>query len=1072
MAKGHEKLRLAAKIGVFAAGLTLALCMPVVAFAANTATFSSAAPKAGSSTTAAKPSVSVIVYDKYGVKGSSSYSMTIDGKTVKPKLTYYSGSGYRKFKLSYAVPSTLSAAKHAVAVRVKDLKAKSSTYTWSFTVLDTTAPVTTSDAHLNYTGIAVIRLTANDNVSVAGTYYVLDGGPVTPYASAGITVQAAGAYEPLHSLEFWSVDARGNMESHHVVPFFVMKTFAMNHALPTLAADSSCVLSGCHGSVTSSTGAHLPSDLASIHRNLGCAPCHGGTTPTPLSNCQTCHPNHHGTDHVAVLSTTTDPSACTAAGCHGTNVTATHTKGCVECHGSTDATIVAAIAAGIADPANHAATCETCHVSYTAVHATVATQHAVTATDTPTSCVTTVCHALNSVMTIHSTQLTGGPAPKGCAACHKAGTTLPTTMTCVQAGCHKTYDAVHPALEATVSAHVTTNTCGSGDNASTCHPANVAAIHTTRPAGSNVAIPGCVACHATGKTPSTNCQATGCHVTSPHATVAAHASTENVACFGSTCHQTSDVSVIHANWINPPGCAACHAAGKTPSALCSPCHDNLKQNHDYQKTAHTSAMDPGCLSTGCHAAYSQAAGSVNLELQHANVPCVGCHASTDARVVAAIAGGHNECTACHDAPVHPTAHATLEANISGAKSSACTACHGTNILAVLPAGNSVTGVLEHKGCLCHKYGEATPANTECVDCHAGAHAPHGFASSTAAPAVSGHNTSQEGTVGAFTAFDGSQGVLVKDSAGATITAAWPLPNQNVFWALNDPSAPASAKTGLDYTSVVTCEDCHAGLTAYEVAGPHGSSVIANAGIDPNFSGGFESAFLWDGTDTHTVTVGGAPASGIGLYVPGGKTDEQKQELANWDVGNASLGTTGPATVSNGDSVICAKCHDLYNQGAGDIGWASYAHEHHADRPVSFGVWKMSDGTTVTADVRPTTGSIVATLAAPSLGREGAGACRDCHVAVPHGWKRPRLIVFSSDPAPYNIGPSVYEGESKTATSGVTIGSGQMNGLSSLYGPVSTLGGVNGSGSYNNWATKQCNACGHHAGTDLSGGAWK
>jgi len=166
-------------------------------------------------------------------------------------------------------------------------------------------------------------------------------------------------------------------------------------------------------------------------------------------------------------------------------------------------------------------------------------------------------------------------------------------------------------------------------------------------------------------------------------------------------------------------------------------------------------------------------------------------------------------------------------------------------------------------------------------------------------------------------------------------------------------------------------------------------------------------------------------------------------------------------VYNGKDVICAKCHDLFNSGTGDLGWSNYAHEHHADRPVvTFGVWKMSDGTTVTAEARPTA-SIAATLTAPSLGREAAGSCRNCHVAIPHGWVRPRLIVYSSDSPPYNIGPSVNETSA--------VGSGQMDGLSAVIGSkISPLTGVL---AHIDWSSSQCLACSHHQ-TPLVGGVWK
>jgi len=121
---------------------------------------------------------------------------------------------------------------------------------------------------------------------------------------------------------------------------------------------------------------------------------------------------------------------------------------------------------------------------------------------------------------------------------------------------------------------------------------------------------------------------------------------------------------------------------------------------------------------------------------------------------------------------------------------------------------------------------------------------------------------------------------------------------------------------------------------------------------------------------------------------------------------------------------------------------------------------MSDGTTVTAESRPSA-SIAATLAVPSLGRDGAGACRNCHIAIPHGWVRPRLMVYSTDPAPYNIGPSIAE----TAA----VGSGQMDGLSAVIG--SKISPLPGDAAHIDWSSSQCLACSHHL-TPLKGASWK
>jgi hypothetical protein len=410
-----------------------------------------------------------------------------------------------------------------------------------------------------------------------------------------------------------------------------------------------------------------------------------------------------------------------------------------------------------------------------------------------------------------------------------------------------------------------------------------------------------------------------------------------------------------------------------------------------------------------------------------------------------------------------------------------------------------------------------------VDCHKGDHAAHGFDKT-----VSGHNTTTYGRVGARTDFS-SLGVT--DTVGVAPAAQFPLTVNNTF------------KAGYSWTSVVTCEDCHAGLTAYEVAGPHGSNVIANAGIDPAYPGSFETASLWGGSYTAAGRTWGPYAEGIAQWAPAGTTEEQKQELVNYQVVTPDMSNptttaleVGPATVTAGN-VICVKCHDLYDatKTTGFKGWANYAHEHHSSDTGSFkmifGKFTVTvDGTnagayTVAAEnmaaakaqvVADHGGSVTAsaTVLAESLGREDAGACRNCHIAIPHAWKRPRLIVYSNlapndpgraaknmpatgDVAPYNIGPAVYEGGGLFDSTG--LGSGQMNALASgpvhfleathlLSGEVATIGSdpaqlliedydfpslyeaTAGNGDeYVNWSSTQCNACGHHSSTSFVGG---
>ncbi len=74
---------------------------------------------------------------------------------------------------------------------------------------DVTPPVTTSDAQAVYEGGAKIVFSISDNgkVGIGTTFYKLDSGTVN--AGSGVTLNSPGP----HTLEFWSVDQSGNIES-------------------------------------------------------------------------------------------------------------------------------------------------------------------------------------------------------------------------------------------------------------------------------------------------------------------------------------------------------------------------------------------------------------------------------------------------------------------------------------------------------------------------------------------------------------------------------------------------------------------------------------------------------------------------------------------------------------------------------------------------------------------------------------------------------------------------------------------------------------------------------------------
>jgi len=101
------------------------------------------------------------------------------------------------------------------------------------TPVDATAPVTTSNAVATYLANAAITLSATDVGSgVAHTYYRLDGG--TQVEGTAIAVSAVGA----HTLEFWSVDVAGNVETHKTANFVVTAPAPVDTAAPVTVSNA------------------------------------------------------------------------------------------------------------------------------------------------------------------------------------------------------------------------------------------------------------------------------------------------------------------------------------------------------------------------------------------------------------------------------------------------------------------------------------------------------------------------------------------------------------------------------------------------------------------------------------------------------------------------------------------------------------------------------------------------------------------------------------------------------------------------------------------------------------------
>jgi len=104
-------------------------------------------------------------------------------------------------------------------------------------VSDHTPPVTTSDAKPAYAGTATVHLTATDTggSGVAHTYFMVDSGA----QQSGVAISVSGI--GTHALEFWSVDASGNVETPHKTASFTEAAAAPPSGI-TIGASAASVL--------------------------------------------------------------------------------------------------------------------------------------------------------------------------------------------------------------------------------------------------------------------------------------------------------------------------------------------------------------------------------------------------------------------------------------------------------------------------------------------------------------------------------------------------------------------------------------------------------------------------------------------------------------------------------------------------------------------------------------------------------------------------------------------------------------------------------------------------------------
>jgi hypothetical protein len=322
---------------------------------------------------------------------------------------------------------------------------------------------------------------------------------------------------------------------------------------------------------------------------------------------------------------------------------------------------------------------------------------------------------------------------------------------------------------------------------------------------------------------------------------------------------------------------------------------------------------------------------------------------------------------------------------------------------------------------CHSGWSTDPdMGPNCQSCHVGKVWPHAnlltgssVESEFNTSDASRHNVSDVGfggttAIGMKSRFDGTQGgVLLVDTAGNSVTATFPVPTANVFKA----GALDDNNNQMGPNSVISCDDCHSGMNT-PVVGPHGAAS-AQWLIDPNYPAPYIMA-----VNSHTTVSG------------------MKVRASLADTTTASLMDASNAGSSY--AVICAKCHDLWDETSvgtshptGVSNASNTAHaSHHLDA------------------------------------NNGEADCINCHIAIPHGWKRPRLLVngytgaFTTDTA----GDHVSTADAYPYWQGRGAINHTLAGVNVGFGPISTgdIHSLNASGGVT-WAENDCIACGDHSG---------
>jgi hypothetical protein len=536
-------------------------------------------------------------------------------------------------------------------------------------------------------------------------------------------------------------------------------------------------------------------------------------------------------------------------------------------------------------------------------------------------------------------------APQGeCAVCHVSSTRVPdlTTKTAECASCHAT-SAVdyHRQMDAKHTFAGMDPSCVAAEcHASSSLPDEHARFLGRYPSYTDT----CALCHLNADSAridwtTATADCSTCHTVHGDVDVI-HQAPDSSACV--SCHETADVREIHE-------CATCHnttvdTSGTTACASTA-CHGTKYPTPDpshYDATKHAAA-ETTCGQ--CH--------FMDMKAEHFKstvmVTCVQCH---ETKVDYFTTLWDKTCAACH---------ATKHGNQSTAHNSSNTSCAGTGCHDITDV-TKIHGALQGSGCyVCHKSASepATTTNCTAIGCHADVGTDHHAAHDGSAVNGSGCEGCH------FRHLDDEHAALgytcstCHASINATVQAA--IQNNDVRCLSCHPDSAHNARQAVEFAagaaSMHRVNADYPGMrSSFVVNGTTYTMSLPTAG---NF-------LKTDYTTSAMLTCGSCHAysDAAGPHGATMKINIDPAYPGDWklayleDSSSTGMRTSTNTTASN---VICAKCHDLYGSSFSNNVHGEGDHHDSAD-----------------------------------------GKCVNCHVKIPHGWGRPRLLGSVNDPLPYQL----------------------------------------------------------------------